>query len=103
MKDRESPAPPNLRTLVWKSALLNLGIILTTLPVLVAAGGPRAIVPTLVIVGAVSAVVWTSTFAIFAFVSLYRIFQTQLALGTRTFRNRSVTTGVDDKWLDGSA
>jgi len=48
--ENESPAP-SLRSIVRKSALLNLTIILTSFPVLVFAGGPQAVVPTLAIYG----------------------------------------------------
>ena len=65
---------PSLRSVVYKSALLNLTIIVTSFPVLAFAGGPPAVVPTLAIMVGVSILIWAVTFTLFSFVSLARIF-----------------------------
>ncbi len=92
---------PSLRSVVYKSALLNLTIIVTSFPVLAFAGGPPAVVPTLAIMVGVSILIWAVTFTLFSFVSLARIF---LALDTpgkhRGSAHRAAGAGVADRWLD---
>ena len=98
-------ATPSLRSIVRKSALLNLTIILTSFPVLVFAGGPRAVVPALAIMAGISVVVWTATFTLFSFITLARIFWTpasSLARGEPLHHHRR-EAGVADRWLDGPA
>ena len=73
--ERESPAS-RLRSIVRKSALLNVVIVLTSSPVLIYAGGPKAVVPTLKIMLGISILIWTSTFAVLSLVILPRIFRT---------------------------
>jgi hypothetical protein len=92
--------PPSLRSVVRKSALLNAVIVLTSFPVLVLAGGPRAVVPTLVIMAGISFLIWTVTFTLFSFVSLPRIFRTPISSGKRRDPLHP-TAGVADRWLDG--
>ena len=98
----KTPSPPTLRRTVRKSALLNAAIILTSLPVLVSVGGPRAILPALAIMAMISLLIWSSTFALFSFVSLARIFWAEghspAAHGGKPSGSRS---GVADRWLDG--
>ncbi len=98
--ENESPAP-SLRSIVRKSALLNLTIVLTSFPVLVLAGGPQAVVPTLAIMAGISILIWTTTFSLFSFVSLARIFLNPASSGARTeLPQRAEHTGVADRWLD---
>ncbi len=93
---------PSLRSVVRKSALLNLVIILTSLPVLIVAGGPKAVVPTLGIMAGISVLIWTATFALFSFVSLARIFWPPVSTVKRSDPRRSAhEAGVADRWLDG--
>ena len=56
--ENESPAT-SLQSIVRKSALLNLTIILTSFLVLVFAGGPKAVVPTMAIMAGLSVLIWT--------------------------------------------
>ncbi len=99
--EHRSP-PPSLRRTVGKSALLNLAIVVTSLPVLVLAGGPRAIIPALVIVAGISFLIWTATFALFSFVSLARILWTPVSSATgRDSPASRKDSGVADRWLDG--
>jgi len=101
--ENESPAP-GLRSIVRKSALLNLTIVLTSFPVLVLAGGPRAVMPVLAIMVGISILIWTATFALFSFVSLARIFATPVSsVARRELPRRAEQTGVADRWLDGPA
>jgi hypothetical protein len=100
-KENESPAP-SLRSVVRKSALLNLVIVLTSLPVLIFAGGPKAVVPTLEIMAGISVLIWTTTFTLFSFVSLAWIFWTPVSTVKRTDPPRPANeAGVADRWLDG--
>jgi hypothetical protein len=97
----ESPAP-SLRSIVRKSALLNLAIVLTSFPVLVLAGGPKAVVPTLAIMAGISALIWTATFTLFSFVSLAGIFRTPVSpVPKRDPPHPAEEAGVADRWLDG--
>jgi hypothetical protein len=97
----ESPAS-RFRRIVRKSALLNVVIVLTSLPVLVLAGGPGAIVPALAVMTGITLVIWTVTFALFSCASIGRLLWTMSSSGTR--RKPSVAArrvGVGDRWLDG--
>jgi hypothetical protein len=99
--ENESPAP-RLRSIVRKSALLNVVIILTSFPVLIYAGGPKAVVPTLEIMAGISVLIWTTTFTLFGFVSLARIFWTPVSSVKRHDSPHSANeAGVADRWLDG--
>ncbi len=95
-----SPAP-SLRSIVRKSALLNVVIVLTAFPVLVYAGGPKAVVPSLKIMAAVSALIWIATFALFSLVTFPRLFRTPASLVRPADTPHSANeTEVDDHWLD---
>ena len=97
----ESPAT-GLRSFVRKSALLNAVIVLTAFPVLVFAGGPRAVGPTLAIMAGITFLIWTATFALFSFGSLARIVWTQVSTGKRRDSSHPAEeAGVADRWLDG--
>jgi hypothetical protein len=97
--DDEAAAPPlKLRSLVWRSALLNLGVVLTAFPVL-ATAGPGALVPTFVLMVMVSVLIWVFTLAVFSFSSIVRIFRGQGV--RRASRGRAATAGLADRWLDG--
>ena len=92
----------SLRSVIRKSALLNLTIVLTSFPVLVFAGGERAIGPALAIMAGISFVIWTATFALFSFASLARIFLTPASPQAQGgSQNLARATGVGDRWLDG--
>ena len=100
--ENESEAP-NLRSVVRKSALLNATIVLTSFPVLVYAGGPQAIVPTLKIMVGISLLIWIATYTLFSFVSVARVFWGPVSSGKRSNRpHREKEAGVADRWLDGS-
>jgi hypothetical protein len=97
----ESPAA-SLRRIVHKSALLNLVIVLISFPVLVLAGGPKAIVPTLMIMTGITFVIWTATFTLFSCVSVGRILWAAFTYETRRKpREPARKAGVPDRWLDG--
>jgi hypothetical protein len=96
----QSPAQ-TLWSIVRKSALLNLVIVLTSSPVLILAGGSKAIVPTLKIMVGLSIVIWTATFALFSLVTIPRIFRTPASLASRRDSRQSPNeSGVADHWLD---
>jgi hypothetical protein len=88
--------------LVRKTALLNLGVILSAL-VIGASLGSRAIVLILLfLVPLISIVLWSTTFAISAFVSLARIFWGQGSRRSGAFpQHPAGRGGVRDEWLDG--
>jgi uncharacterized protein YybS (DUF2232 family) len=99
-KEDESTAP-RFRSIVRKSALLNVVIVLTSCPVLVYAGGPKAVVPTLEIMASISVLIWTTTFALFSLVTIPRIFWTPVPRVKRSdARDPANDTGVADRWLD---
>ncbi len=99
---QNEPPAPSLRSVVRKSALLNVTIVLTSFPVLVFAGGPRAVVPTLALMGGISLLIWTTTFTLFSFVSLARIFLSPASSVPRCeLPPKAEQTGVADRWLDG--
>ena len=103
-KGQESPRtrPPKHLSLVRKSILLNLGIVVTALPVLSFAGGARALVPTLAILGGISVLIWAATFATSSVVSVSKIFEAQRANeARRTRRDPGTEFGVVDEWMDG--
>jgi hypothetical protein len=100
--DRSMTSAPRLRGIVRKSALLNVAIVLTSLPVLLFAGGPQAILPTLAIMVGISFLIWTSTFALFSFVSLAHLFWSPTSAATgRAMPISTNESGVGDRWLDG--
>ena len=99
--ENESPAS-SFRSIVRKSALLNLVIVLTSFPVLVFVGGPKAVVPTLAIMAGITFLIWSVTFTLFSFVTLARIFWTAISTGKRRDPpHLAKDAGVADRWLDG--
>lgn len=100
--DEQEPPRMSLRSVIRKSALLNVTVILTSFPVLVLAGGPRAILPALAVMIGISFIIWAATYAVFSFVSLARIFR---ILSSGDVRYHSARprgqAGVADRWLDG--
>jgi hypothetical protein len=103
-KQAETPVPGRFRSIVRKSALLNVAIVLTSFPVLVYAGGPKAVIPTLEIMAGISVLIWVATFALFSFVTFPRIFRTPVSLvKRRDALNPANETVVADRWLDGPA
>ena len=77
--EEDESKTPNLRSVVRKSALLNVVIVLTSCPILIFEGGPKAVVVTLEIMVGISIVIWAATFALFSFVTLPRIFRTPVS------------------------
>lgn len=103
-KGQESPRaqPPKSLSLVRKSILLNLGIVVTALPVLSFGGDPRALLTTLMILAAISVLIWTATFATSSFISVSKIFEAQRTNETgRRHRDPGTEFGVVDEWMDG--
>jgi hypothetical protein len=99
--ENESPAS-SLRSIVRKSALLNLVIVLTSFPVLVFAGGPDAVVPALAIMAGITFLIWTATFTLFSFASLARTVWTAISSETKCDPpDPAEEAGVADRWLDG--
>jgi hypothetical protein len=93
---------PSLRSVVRKSALLNLAIVLTSFPVLVFEVGPRAVIPALVLMAGISVLVWTATFTVFFFVSLGRVYSAPVSSAARHApMHQAENAGVADRWLDG--
>ncbi len=93
---------PKLRSVVRKSALLNLSIVLTSCPVLLYAGGPKAVVPILKIMIGISVLIWGCTFAVFSLVSLVWIYGAPASTRKPVHSPlRKEVSGVADRWLDG--
>ena len=98
-----TPVPASgFRGLVRKTALLNLGIILSALAIAASLGRPAAFLIIVVFVPMISIVLWAATFAVSAFVSLSRIFWEQGVRGRRP-RSHTGVGDVGDEWLDGPA
>jgi uncharacterized protein YybS (DUF2232 family) len=96
LEEDESTAP-RFRSIVRKSALLNVVIVLTSCPVLVFAGGPKTVVPTLEIMAGISVLIWTTTFALFSLVTIPRIFSTPVSTANRSDAvDPTNSTGVAD-------
>jgi hypothetical protein len=90
------------RSVVRKSALFNLTIVLTSFPFLIYDGGPKAIVPTVYILAGISFLIWIATFTLHFFVSLPRLFGTPAAPGRYAGHlHREQEGGTADRWLDG--
>jgi hypothetical protein len=89
------------QSLVQKSALLNLVIVLTSFPVLVFEGGPLAVAPALAIMAGITVLIWTATFTLFSFASLARIFWSAIFSGKPFVSPHRGKKGVADRWLDG--
>jgi hypothetical protein len=101
-RDGNAAPPLKLHSLVWRSALLNLVIALTALPVMVFAGGPGAVVPALAVMAAVSALIWVATLTAFFLVSIARMFWRLGVLGFQHPHGRSKSNGgLADEWIDG--
>ena len=97
-----SPAP-SLRNVVRKSALFNLTVFVTSFPVLVYEGGPKAIVPALEIMAVISVLIWIATFALYFFVTLPRLFLTPVSTDSRPDDvHPENEAGGAGPWLDGS-
>ena len=99
---RDRSPTSSFRRIIYKSALLNAVIVLTAFPVLVRAGGPRAVVPTLALMAGISILIWTATFTLFSFVTVIRL--VWMAFSIRTRRKpavRASRVGIADRWLDG--
>jgi hypothetical protein len=101
-QDEPSVPPLSLGALVRKSALLNVSIVATALPVLALVGGPWGALAAAAVLVMVSVFLWTATFAAFSFLSLVRIFRGQGRVAARR-RSRAATqaAGLADGWLDG--
>jgi len=98
--ESESPAS-SFRRIIQKSLLLNVVIVLTSFPVLVLAGGQRAVIPTLAIMAGITLMIWTATFALFSCVSIGRLLWSTFSSGTRRKpQGRAKQAGVADRWLD---
>ena len=102
-KDGESPAP-SLRSVAGKSALLNVVIVLTSAPVLIRAGGPKAVGVIVEIMVGITVVIWIATFALFSLVTFPRLFRTPVSRVKPTdILDPEKETGVANRWLNGSA
>ena len=99
-KEEASPTP-NLRSIVRKSALLNVVIVLTSCPILIFEGGPKAVAVILEIMAGISILIWTATFALFSLVTLPRIFGAPVSRLKRSDAlNPASEMGVADRWFD---
>jgi hypothetical protein len=98
--ENQSP-PPSLRSVVRKSVLLNIVIVLTSAPVLIFEGGPKAVVVTLEIMAGISVLIWSATFALFSLGTLPWIFRTPGSSGThRDSSDPTEDPGVADRGID---
>jgi hypothetical protein len=99
--EAESPTS-SFRGIVRKSVLLNVVIVLTSFPVLVLAGGPGAVMPSLAIMAGITLMIWTATFTLFSCMSIGRLTVTTLSARLRRKPTEAARkVGVADRWLDG--
>jgi hypothetical protein len=99
-KEDESSGP-SLGSIVRKSALLNAVIVLTSAPILIFEGGPKAVVVTVEIMAGISILIWAATFALFSLVTLPRIFRTPVSRVKRSDAlDPADEAGVADRWFD---
>ena len=96
-KEHESPTP-SLRSIVRKSALLNAVIVMTSAPVLIFEGGPKAVGVTLKIMAGISVLIWAATFALFSLLTLPWIFRTPVSSVTRHDSLRPAEESDVDDW-----
>jgi len=100
-RDEDGSPASSLRRVVLKSALLNLVIILTSFPVLVLAGGPGAVAPSVTVMVGISFVIWSITLTLYSCVSLGGIIRTAFSSAARRkpplLARRA---GLADRWLD---
>lgn len=90
-----------LRWLVIRSALLNLGILATALPVLAFAAGAEGLDAVALVLGGVSLLVWAATFAAYSFISLASLFSRPK--GAKPGNDPAPAGGaMADPWLDGT-
>jgi hypothetical protein len=90
------------RGLVQRTALLNAGIAVSVLALGAWAGHPANILIAFVLLPLASITLWSATFAIAAFVALWRVFQrgSQRAEAPILRRYRG-SRSLHDDWLDG--
>ena len=102
IRDRtDEPRAFRLRSVVAKSALLNLVIVLTSFPVLVLAGGPDAVAPAVTVMAAITILIWSATLMLSSCVSLVRVVWTLSTSGARRKPPlQAREAGVADRWLD---
>ena len=76
-------------------------IVLTSCPILIFEGGPKAVVVTVEIMAGISILIWTATFALFSLVTLPRIFRTPVSRVKRIDAlDPANESGVADRWFD---
>ena len=99
----DTPAS-RFRSVVRKSALLNVVIVLTSFPVLVLGGGPNAVIPALVIMAAITVLIWSATLVVASCVSLGLVLWTASKSRARRKPPRPTReAGMADRWLDAPA
>ncbi|QEH31558.1 hypothetical protein OJF2_00230 [Aquisphaera giovannonii] len=97
------PARLTLRGVIWRSALLNLAVVLTSFPVLVAAGGRDTVVPLMLVLGGISLVIWAATFAVYGFATLVSVFRAPASSRKPRAAGVAASAGLADRWIDGPA
>ena len=104
VKGQDDKAIPTLkfRSLMWRSALLNLAVVLTALPVMASVGGPKALVPALEVLSGISLLIWLVTFAAFYVLSIIRAL-IHICLYKQQYSHESLDGGdsLADYYLDG--
>ena len=97
------PAAESAKRYPQVRVILNIVIVLTSAPVLLFEGGPKAVVVTLKIMAGISVLIWTATFAVFSIVTLPWIFRTPVSLVRRCDSAQSTEEpGVVDRSIDES-
>jgi Flp pilus assembly protein TadB len=102
-EERRLARPLNVRQLTRRTALLNLGIVLGSLPTAFFFLGPTPqLLVAAAVIGLVCMGVWCATVAFTAFATLARILWNQSVARARDQARQPVPeAGVADLWLDG--
>jgi|GEM_PF-5023228 len=101
-----SSAHPGQLTLPQKSALLNLGLLTTALPLLAITGEPRAFVPIFILLTVISLLIWIMTLVVnWTLVMLSVLSRLHSGTGKppREQWDSRPRGGLADSWLDGPA
>ncbi|WP_165234337.1 hypothetical protein [Aquisphaera insulae] len=96
----DEPFRLTLGGVVWRSALLNAAIVVTSFPVVAWAGGRDILGPLLVVLGGLSLLIWVATFAVYGSVALVSVFRGPASTRKPTASQPAASPGLEDRWLD---
>jgi len=101
-----SSANPGRLTLRQKSALLNLGLLMSALPLLLIMGEPRAFVPIFILLSVISLLIWIMTLIVnwtLVMLSVLPRLHSNTGKPPKEQWGSLSQGGLADSWLDGPA